>query len=209
MNRGKRRFGKYFAALLKEQGSQDEKLLAAFKDDSVIGEQQQEILLRLRAAWSMMLGNRVKSEIVPVLMQEFGISERQAYLDINKAQKVFGTVQKADKEAIRTLHYHLAQRVYNMAWGAGDFKSMLNAIGIMNELMGVNVDEGGLQDPESLKPSRFIMQINNNQKILNIDMSKLEALNDSDRKELAKAASQGLDPNVNEMESMLDGKGEG
>ena len=127
-------------------------------------------------------------------------------MDINKAQKIFGTIHKADKEAIRALHYHLTQLVYNMARGAGDFKAMLNAIGVMNELMGVNVDEGGLQDPESLKPSQFIMQINNNQKILNIDMSKLEALNDSDRKELAKAAAHGLDPGVNEIEDMIDEK---
>ena len=71
MSRGKRRFGKYFADLLKEQGSPDEMMLAAFKDDSILPEQQKAILVRLRAAWSMMLNNRVKSEIVPVLMEEF------------------------------------------------------------------------------------------------------------------------------------------
>lgn len=206
MARRKRKYGKYFSEMLKAEGTHEEQMLASFEDPDLLDEQHKAILTRLRAAWSMMLNNRLQSEIVPILAQDFGISERQAWRDIARAQKLFGNIIKADKEAVRVLHYNLAQKVFNLAHGKGDFKTMLNAVQVMNELMGVNVDEGGLQDSESLSPSKFVIQINNNQQTLNINLDKLQQLSDNEKKQLSEAATQDLDPEVSEIEAMLDEK---
>lgn len=204
----KRRFGKYFREVLKTHGSTDEKLLASYNDPELISDKQNLILTRLRAAWSMMLESRLTSEIVPVLMQEFDISEMQAYRDIGHAQRLFGNIFKVDKEASRYLHYHMAQKVYNLAEIAGDHKTMLSAVDVMNELQGVNVDDGGLQDAESLKPSKFILQIQAGSEQINIDLQKVYELNVKDQKQIEKAINVGAITSVEEVEALIDEKDE-
>ena len=134
----KKPYGKYYRQLLREKGNIRDRIIASYTQPDVLSDQDIEIKDRLRATWSMLLSNRKKSDIVAVLMNDFGVKESQAYADINNASKLYGNLQKSDKEAVRAIHYELAQLIFNLARGEGDFKHMIAALDRMNELQGVS-----------------------------------------------------------------------
>lgn len=201
-----KRLGKYYKKLIKQSGTTFDKIQASTVDPSIeLTENQEGLKKRCRVAWSLLLENRTKSDIVCILMDEFKISESQGYYDINYASKLYGNIIKTDKEAIRSIHYQLAQKTFNMAEKDGDFGAMAKALQVMNELMGVNVDDGGLQDPETLKPSTYTLNIKiSEEDSANVDLSKIHELRPAQQKQVAKAISNAMDPTVEDIEAIID-----
>ena len=70
------------------------------------------------------------------------------------------------------------------------------------------MDEGGLQDPESLKASVFVIQLQGKDGPIDVDLKDIYKLGVKDQKKIEKAINVGAIPDVEEIEALIDEKDE-
>lgn len=90
-------------------------------------------------------------QIVNKLMEDYGVSLAQAYLDVKNAQILYGNVMESDKKGKQAILYEYAHKYYQRAIQAKDLKAQAKALELMAKFGGL--DEVDLADfnPEKLE----------------------------------------------------------
>lgn len=70
-------------------------------DDTPLTETHQKIYERWSAAFTLLCKYKIKSIAVQQLMEQYELSQAQAYRDVSDAERAFGNTRKYHKEALR------------------------------------------------------------------------------------------------------------
>lgn len=123
----------------------------------VLSDKQHEIYVRIKTAWTLLVGGEARSEIENVLINTYEVSEAQAWRDIRDATRIFGEVQKADKEGMRHLILMKAEKAYRLAELNDDVKGMNEAIKNMVKITGLEREDPDLPDFAKLEAHNYII----------------------------------------------------
>lgn len=143
----------------------------------VLSKHNQEVLKRLEAAWSLVLGKKPQEKIVTKLMGLFELSRAQAYRDIEDCKILFGDVVKSNREADRYLLREMALETYSLSKKAGELKEMNKAVEALIKITGVQKDDANIPDAEAFLPSNYVLELKNNTgKDLTLNLEAIAAL---------------------------------
>jgi len=99
-----------------------------------------------------------KREIVEWLQSEFGISIRQAYLDIEMAQRFFHSFETAqDREIARGMAIETGEEMMARAEAAGDFRAAAAIFKELNTIKNIRTFQMDLIDPAEYIPTDPIL----------------------------------------------------
>jgi hypothetical protein len=118
-------------------------------------EHQEAVRQRVVTAHSLLLEARPKQEVCGTLMQRFDISDRQAYTDIKNAYKLFGEVNRSEKEGLRHIVQELALETFRKAKEMNDLTGMNKALSNIIKLGGLDREDPDLPDFEKLKQAIY------------------------------------------------------
>lgn len=125
----------------------------------VLSEKQEEIYLRIKTAWAMLLKGEDRANIRNALVNNYDISEPQAWRDIRDATRIFGEVEKADKEGMRHIILMKAEQTYLLAEKNKDVKGMNEAIKNMVKITGLEREDPDLPDFAKLEQHNYIIML--------------------------------------------------
>ena len=199
-----RGLGKYYKKLLKETGMPEEVLAAHIYDPTVqINAVQKQQIKRIRAAWSMLVDFKRNTEVILMLVKTFGITERQAYNDISLSKKVYGDLNKGDKEGNRHIAVEMAQKAFSVAKENADANAMNAAIRQLIILQGLDQSIPNLPSIEDLKGHTFVLQIQTGEEIKTIPVDEVAELNKSDSEKVMEAVNN-MSISVQDIEQIMD-----
>lgn len=172
-------------AVRKFEGTTLEKIEAALREEKgvVLTETEEKILKRYETAVSIMRGNRfprTEQKCVKMLAKIFDISERQAWLDVNATQKIFGSFLNSNKDFKRHLASEWGVQAIQLAFKQKDIPGINAAIKNYVLINGIDKNDPDIPDPESYRPSKYVLEINIKEgaKPLTIDINKLGDIED-------------------------------
>jgi hypothetical protein len=160
-----------------------------YQSGTSLTEKEDEIKKRWEAAHSLMLLYHSREQSVPILKARFEISNAQAYRDINSSLKLFGDINKSNKEGMRNIHYELAMQTYKMAKECKppDLAEMNRANALAMKILGLDREDPEMPDFENLQPHVYI--IANDPKTLGfLEIPNLEQELEKFKKKKAKQA---------------------
>lgn len=109
------------------------------------------------AAWTALLKMKSKNQVAKVLEETHGRSRAQAYRDIRRAEKLFGSVYQADRDGMMALLYQFALKGYKKSMKAKKYKEAKGFLDIMVKCVpsenGINFNPDKLDD----KPDKLSM----------------------------------------------------
>lgn len=180
-------------------------------DESMLGDNDRNILKRWKVVRMLEFQHRPcvgHSEIVKILMKDFGVSEVTAHKDIADAHKLFGSVQRVNREFKLLMYMNWQEQLASLCEAKGDpdgaSKAVERATAILDKLRPDDAEMGGD------KFYQLNLFFGKNDDILKrtIDFDKIEDLPASDFKEIIRAVDR---PRVDEemMEKLLLSSNEG
>lgn len=116
----------------------------------VLSPTQEDILDRLNEIIRLRQKHFTPKMIVNKFKNERGISQAQTYIDIKRAENLFGSVSKADAEAARAMWVHHAQDFLRRARKKKDFAAEAKALKMLAEYSGWSKDENPSFNPDKL-----------------------------------------------------------
>lgn len=103
-------------ALIKKTDTHFEAILASYMDDSItLTDFQKKMKERIKSAFTYMLNWRSRQQVAKLLIENFDISTATAYRDISMALRIYGDVNKADKEGMRFILIEYNHNLMQMA----------------------------------------------------------------------------------------------
>jgi hypothetical protein len=138
--------------LIKRGDSTFDKILAHYIDPEhfPLSETNTDILNRLNEVFALRLNHFSSQQIVNKWVNEKGISQAQAYIDIRNSEKLFGNVLKADVEGLRTVWLEHTRDYLKRCIQKGDRGNEGKALKMM-------ADYGGFahEDNPEFNPEKF------------------------------------------------------
>lgn len=136
------------------------KSLFAEKGSVALSTQEELVKKRLMVAFVKKTDDPVISDkdLVRLLMNTFDISERQAYIDINHVEIIFGDFRRANKEYIRHIVNETQKKVIKHEQdrlkenSKLSSKSLSYAILVLAKANGLDKEDPNLPDWESIQP---------------------------------------------------------
>lgn len=116
---------------------------------------QDQVRRRLLVAHSLYLEAAPRKDIKSKLMKRYSISAEQAYRDIRHAIRLFGEVNKSEKEGERHMLKELALETFREARKQHDLKQMNAAISNLIKLGGHDREDPDAPDWEKLKAGLY------------------------------------------------------
>lgn len=107
---------------------------------------QEEYRQRLSSAHALLLKKSQRHKVIKTQMKLFGISEKTANTDINNAIRLWGNINRADKEGMRYLLYEKAMRIFSIAEKSQDLGAMTATLTLSMKLLGLDRDEPEMPD---------------------------------------------------------------
>lgn len=142
-------------------------------------------------------------DIKNMVMEAFGISERQYYYDKQNTQRFFGTFNKTDKDYMISVQVEWYKQIRSLAEAAGDYMAAVAASKQLDKLLRLEETEVSLGE---LIPTTIQLVLNlhgangDKTKVINID--ELQKLPDNQFEQAIEAANQ-LTISPEEMEKLL------
>ncbi|AYQ31390.1 hypothetical protein [Runella sp. SP2] len=127
--------------------------------NSNLSEKQFEQLERWRwcREWYLTYQPSSNRELVSVLITQFGISEKQAYIDVQNTMRFFASMEKVNKEAEKAA---MVERLKRRQKKMDDLAEIdLKAAGEANKADKLLADVLGFMEPENVIPSPVIVHI--------------------------------------------------
>lgn len=112
-------------------------------------EKQQEIYVRLRAAWTLLSKFHSREVVAEILIKEHGVSLSQAQRDVLDSIALYGDTQQADKEGMRLIASEMAIATFAQAKKNDDFYGMNLATRNMIKIHGL--DKANIEKPDFSK----------------------------------------------------------
>jgi len=138
---------------------------------------QKEILQRLKFAWTNLCNEYTQRQIIPMLMENFNVSDESARQDIRAAIQLYGNVMKADKEGMRYVMYEKAMTIMERAIKKEDFKAASSALNTAMRLLRLDQEDPDMPDFERLEPHKYEIKIPHSVKEALLSLSKSPVLN--------------------------------
>ena len=142
----------------RNKSSDLEAIEAYYLDDRgqvILTDHQERVRRRLLVAHSLLLEAASRKDIKSKLMKRYSISAEQAYRDIRHAIRLFGHVQKSEKEGLRHITLELAMETFRFARQEKDIKQMNAAIANIIKLGGLDREDPNAPDWEKLKAGLY------------------------------------------------------
>jgi hypothetical protein len=133
-------------------------------DHVVLSDAQMRIYERVKTAWSMLVKGDNRDEIEAIISEMYEVTNITATRDIQSAIKLFGEINKADKEGMRHLIYLKAEKAYKMAENDKDVKGMNAAIANMIKIKGLETEDPDMPDFAKLEQHNYIIIIPEDQR---------------------------------------------
>ena len=101
-------------ALITTGDTTTDKIFAHYIDEKKypLSAKQEEIRDRWLAAWTLRLGFRSAEQAVNIYKKRFNLSRAQAFRDLKRAEKLFGSLSKTDREAKRSIWAEYVHRFF-------------------------------------------------------------------------------------------------
>ncbi|MBA3899386.1 MAG: hypothetical protein H0X62_04110 [Bacteroidetes bacterium] len=203
-------------ALRTFEGSTLEKIeayLVQTKEEIVLTKAENEILARYETALGILRGRRfprTEQQCVKMLCRIFKISPRQARMDVNATQKIFGGVMQSNKAFKRHMASEWAVKAIETASKEGKIKEFINAIKLYAEVNGLDQDDPDVPDAENYRPSKYELHIHfkGETKPVTFDFNNLGNIEEAQFEEIVKTVE---DMEIDEMEMrriLMDEHGE-
>lgn len=113
-----------------------------------------DTVLQIKERWGVVLTLRLKARsrlfIANKLVDQYGISQGQAYEDIKNSDHFYGDVLKADQMGTRAILQEYATKAYRKAVKAKDLKAQLKAMELIGRYAGIGED-----DIKQFNPAKF------------------------------------------------------
>lgn len=139
------------AMLIKRDDSTFDKIQAFYIDPEnyPLTEAVEEIRQRWIYVMSLTLRAYPKFKIANMLVQDFGLSQAQAYIDIRNAENVFGNISKTESEAFKVMWTEWTKDLLKRAIQRKDLKAESKALDLLAKYSVLN------QDPEGFNPAKL------------------------------------------------------
>ena len=164
---------------------------AHFKgEEAELSKEEQVIIQRWKRVESLSRQHRPcisPAKIAQSLMTDFGVSEATAYRDITDAQKLFGNVNKVNKEFKRAIYIEWLEQAASLAEIRGDIKSMVMALDKAAQIMGMHKEneETNSEVSRTFNLNLFVGKGDSVERTT-IDLDNLESIPATDIKEIVK-----------------------
>jgi hypothetical protein len=116
---------------------------------------QEETRTRITTIHAMLLDAQASLQIVQQIKITFNVSEATAWNDLRMARKIFGDINKADKDGQRAILYELTMETFRLAKQEGDIKGMNAAMNNLTKLGGHDRDDPDRPDFDKLTPGVY------------------------------------------------------
>lgn len=118
-----------------------------------------------------------RKQIVNMVCDRYLISERQAYMDIQMAQRFFGTLSKDDKDYMVNVQVEWYRQMRSIAEAAGEYMAAIRASERIDVLLGLmdKKEEDSLPPPQQIN---LLVAAGDKQAVINID--HLQKVKDKD-----------------------------
>ncbi|MDF2851691.1 MAG: hypothetical protein K0S31_2376 [Sphingobacterium multivorum] len=122
-----------------------------------------------------------KLELAHWIMARFGVSQAQAYIDIQMSQQFFKTFEsKEDKDYARGMHIYWGERMMMEAHGAGDFRAASAFYKELSKVKGLHEKDHDIPDYKEFTPIKPVIEPDASnlgfEKIENLDAVKADLL---------------------------------
>jgi len=126
---------------------------------------------RWESAHSLILDKATDREAAKMHSELYGISIRQAYIDIGNAKNLFGDIRKTSKEGYRYLVSQWATELLKKAEAKGEYDACAKALEKIIKANNLDKEDQDLPDPSKIQPPVQLLSINFN--IINSPRFKL------------------------------------
>jgi hypothetical protein len=125
-----------------------ERIFSFYVNSTEITEKEEQIRMRWEAAYSLILQYGNTQTVLPLLENKFEIKRAQAYRDINNCLKLYGDVNKSNKQAKRNLLSQLAMKIYELAAGETppNLDQMTKALTLAAKVEGLDKEDPEMPD---------------------------------------------------------------
>lgn len=142
-----------------------DKIVRSYQDASYeLSPLAKEIHKRLKAALSHMLAGNNRKLTVDYLVENFDISEAQAYRDVQATFKLYGDVNRVEKEGWKFILSEFAMEMFKQAKTNKDIEGMDRALNKLIRITGVTQEDGF--DPAMLQQHIIKISISGDSKKL-------------------------------------------
>ena len=122
-----------------------------------------------------------KLELAHWIMARFGVSQAQAYIDIQMSQQFFKTFEsKEDKDYARGMHIYWGERLMMEAHSAGDFRAASAFYKELSKVKGLHEKDHDIPDYKEFTPIKPVIETDASklgfEKIENLEAVKAELL---------------------------------
>jgi hypothetical protein len=148
--------------LIKRGDSTFDKILAHYIDPEhfPLSETNTDILNRLNEVFALRLNHFSSQQIVNKWVNEKGISQAQAYIDIRNSEKLFGNVLKADKEGSRVILLEHTRDFLKRCKQKGDRNNEGKALKLLGDLGGLANEDNADFNPEKFENMEIHVNVN-------------------------------------------------
>ena len=129
-----------------------DKIYAHFLDDQKykLTPLQTQIKERLLAAWTLRLNFHSTEQAVKVFMDKYELSRAQAFRDMSRAERLFGSLAKSNRDGKRAVWAEYIHKYLQLSIKAKDLKSVGKAIDLLERAYELDKTESMLFNPEKL-----------------------------------------------------------
>lgn len=123
---------------------------------------EEEQRKRWTACFSLLCSGRSPQRTAKIMSKFFGISESTAHRDVRSAIKLFGDVNKSDKQGLRNLLFEYSMKAFNMAVRTKNIDQMNKAIANMIKVKGLDLEDPDIPDFSKLVPHTYNINLPDN-----------------------------------------------
>lgn len=112
---------------------------------------------RWLSAYTIRCKGHSKSEVANRLIDQYNISRSQAYRYIQNAEKLFGKVEKTDRDGSLAVLRSYSHKLYRMALKSNDLEMMEKAIKLIGKYSELDAESEAMYNPEKFEntPLKF------------------------------------------------------
>lgn len=165
-----------------------ENILAFYLNDRIsekarlkkLSDKERELKTRWESAFMFMLEWGSMEDTVKRIMRVFKVSKVTAYRDIQKAEMLFGSFKKFDRQAWRYIQLERKQKLYQLAMKQGNLELAQKIDSSIDKLLGLDKDDNPIDLDKlmaqnydivlSKKQSKLVQQIFKNGGAVNMNV---------------------------------------
>ena len=138
--------------LVKTGDTTYDKIFAHFIDEKKykLTPLQTQIKDRLLAAWTLRLNFHSTEQGVNVYMKKYSLSRAQAFRDISRAERLFGSLSKTTKDGKRAVWAEYVHKYLQLSLESKDLKSVGKALDLLERAYELDKTESVSFNPEKL-----------------------------------------------------------